>query len=374
MQPDFSELQRQLLGAFFEESFEGLEHLESGLLSLGRGSENSAETINDVFRVAHSIKGGAGSFGLHAVGELGHSMETLLDSFRAGKLSPDAESLSLLLEAVDVLRELLDATRAGNTYPPGRVEALCARLTASSRKSLAAPSKPEPTAPSSPLSSKFEVHFAPLPHLLTTGNEPVRLLRELSRLGSAVTRTDTTKLPELSSLDTSLCYLSFDVELTGAVTREQIADVFAWVDGDAELSVREIPPQSAAEPPAVAPPQPKAKAEAEPPREAAPPGQQAARADSEAGLGSIRVSVDRIDLLMNMVGELVITQSMLGELDDGPLDARRIERLREGLGLLARNTRSLQESVMRLRSMPISMVFNRFPRLVHDLSRQLGKQ
>ena len=118
----------------------------------------------------------------------------------------------------------------------------------------------------------------------------------------------------------------------------------------------------------------KPKAEAEAPREAAAQAPQAARTESDAGLGSIRVSVDRIDLLMNMVGELVITQSMLGELDDGPLDARRIERLREGLGLLARNTRSLQESVMRLRSMPISMVFNRFPRLVHDLSRQLGKQ
>lgn len=379
MQPDFSELQRQLLGAFFEESFEGLEHLESGLLSLGRGSENSAETINDVFRVAHSIKGGAGSFGLHAVGELGHAMETLLDSFRAGKLSPNPESLTLLLEAVDVLRELLDATRAGNAYPPGRVEALCTRLTASARKSLLAAPPPEPPPPSVAETRRFKIHFAPLPHLLGTGNEPVRLLRELSRLGRAVTLTDASKLPELASLDTTLCYLSFDIELTGEVTREQITDVFAWVDGDADLKIDEIaaeaPAPTAEAPAAQAKAQPlatKAKPEAEPPRDAGPPA--AARADSDGGLGSIRVSVDRIDLLMNMVGELVITQSMLGELDDGPLDARRIERLREGLGLLARNTRSLQESVMRLRSMPISMVFNRFPRLVHDLSRQLGKQ
>lgn len=383
MHPDFSELQRQLLGAFFEESFEGLENLESGLLSLGRSSEDSSETINDVFRVAHSIKGGAGSFGLHAVGELGHAMETLLDSFRAGKLAPDPESLSLLLEAVDVLRELLTATRAGNEAPSGRVEALCARLTASARKSLAASARKSvapalAATPTSRSGAKFSIHFAPLPHLLTTGNEPVRLLRELARLGDATVVSDTTKLPDLSSLDTSLCYLSFDVALTGDVNREQIADVFAWVDGDADLTVSEETEVSASTQAAsgAEPATPPAKVATGKPKLDTETAQVAVapRGEVDGGFGSLRVSVDRIDLLMNMVGELVITQSMLGELDDGPLDARRIERLREGLGLLARNTRSLQESVMRLRSMPISMVFNRFPRLVHDLCRQLGKQ
>jgi len=101
----------------------------------------------------------------------------------------------------------------------------------------------------------------------------------------------------------------------------------------------------------------------------------ARREEGDSPLASLRVGVDKIDYLMNMVGELVITQSMLGELDDeGPLDERRLRRLREGLSQLARNSRALQESVMRLRSMPIGVVFNRFPRLVHDLSRQLGKQ
>jgi hypothetical protein len=161
------------------------------------------------------------------------------------------------------------------------------------------------------------------------------------------------------------------VALSGpGVNRAAIEDVFTWVDSDAELSIEAV-----AEPlvPA-APPDRVAAPVALSPEPAATPVTTPAAKASEP-IGSIRVGVDKIDLLMNMVGELVITQSMLGELDhDTKLDARRIEQLREGLGLLARNTRALQESVMRLRSVPISVVFNRFPRLVHDLGQQLGKQ
>ncbi|MGC4087068.1 MAG: chemotaxis protein CheA [Polyangiaceae bacterium] len=366
MTPDFSELQRQLLGAFFEESTEGLAHLESGLLALSRGSQNTAETINDVFRVAHSIKGGAGSFGLHTVGELGHAMETLLDAFRAGALEPNPESLSLLLEAVDALRALLEASRNQTELPAERVDALRKRLIDAANTAAA----PRPATPAgearAPQAARFKLRFAPLPHLLSTGNEPVRLLRELGRLATLEVRADLSKLPELDELDPSQCYLAFDAEVEGDVDLAQINEVFAWVEGDADLRVEPAKTDAPAE---------KRGVEADAPREAAATvSTSSGRSEADGAMGSIRVSVDRIDLLMNMVGELVITQSMLGELDDGPLDARRIERLREGLGLLARNTRSLQESVMRLRSVPISMVFNRFPRLVHDLCRQLGKQ
>ena len=106
-----------------------------------------------------------------------------------------------------------------------------------------------------------------------------------------------------------------------------------------------------------------------------PPAGAGHRDEHDAALASLRVGIDKIDALMNMVGELVITQSMLGGLDDaGPFDDARLARLREGLSQLARNSRALQESVMRLRSVPVSVVFNRFPRLVHDLSRHLGKR
>ena len=146
-------------------------------------------------------------------------------------------------------------------------------------------------------------------------------------------------------------------------------EVFSWVDTDAEVIIDALDPVAVEAAAAVTP----SPALAEPERVQSATTTEV-RPESTT-IGSIRVGVDKIDLLMNMVGELVITQSMLGVLDhETQLDARRIEQLREGLGLLARNTRALQESVMRLRSVPISVVFSRFPRLVHDLSQQLGKR
>jgi two-component system chemotaxis sensor kinase CheA len=378
MTPNLSEIQRQLLGTFFEESFEGLEQLEAGLLTLesAQGGDNT-ETINDIFRVAHSLKGGAGSFGLNLVGDLGHAMETLLDAFRAGRLAPNPDSLSLLLASVDGMRGLLEAVRDSRDYPGEPIETLRRGLALAADQPALVPA----AAPEKPALKQraFRIHFAPHPTLLETGNEPVRLLREVARLGSASVTADVSALPALADLNPNLLHLRWDLELRGEVSEAQILDVFSWVESDATIVVKELLPASEPESVAVAlaplaprvEPDPAATATAQ-----GKPGPAAARPDSADGaLGSIRVSVDKIDLLMNMVGELVITQSMLGELDgDGPLDAQRIERLREGLGLLARNTRSIQESVMRLRSMPISMVFNRFPRLVHDLARQLGKQ
>ena len=366
MTKTLNEIQRQLLGAFFEESFEGLQQLEAGLLSLDPGDNASSATINDIFRVAHSIKGGAGSFGLHGVGELGHAMETLLDRFRAGELTPTPDSLSLLLESVDVLRELLSALREERAYPSERSQALLTRLTAAAHANANVPRAASMPA-AVPAAGAVKLYFKPFPHLLENGNEPVRLLRELHELGKVDLDADWSKLPDLRSMEPSRCYLAWNAEVLGT-TVAAVTELFAWVEGDAELVIEPLDADPAA---ATAP-----TADANKPAGVATKSASTAiqRAEGDGALGSIRVAVDKIDLLMNMVGELVITQSMLGELDgDGPLDARRIERLREGLALLARNTRSLQESVMQLRSVPISVVFSRFPRLVHDLSRQLGK-
>ncbi len=368
MTKSLNEIQRQLLGVFFEESFEGLQQLEAGLLLLERhdSSASRAETVNDVFRVAHSIKGGAGSFGLQQVGELGHGMETLLDRFRSGSLAPSPASLGLLLNGVDVLRAMLQAIRDERDYPNAGLRELHGALLAAAG-AVSVPSAVQAIeASEAPLA--FRVSFSPHPHLLESGNEPVRLLRELAELGKTSTQADWSQLPALESLDPALCYLRWTSEVSGHLDAAQISELFAWVEGDADLVIEAVALAAAT---AVATPanQPEAIGRG------TAPAASAARSEPDTGLGSIRVAVDKIDLLMNMVGELVITQSMLGELDgDGPLDAHRIERLREGLSLLARNTRSLQESVMQLRSVPISVVFSRFPRLVHDLGRQLGKQ
>jgi two-component system chemotaxis sensor kinase CheA len=370
MTKSLSEIQTELLGTFFEEASEGLQQLESGLLALEQAKSADPDTINDVFRAAHSIKGGAGSFGLHEVCSLGHAMESLLEDFRSQRAAPTRQSLAVLLEGVDWLRNALDARLAGSVLPLAGIEAFCAQIEALRSAAGEALVAAKPALPS--VGGAFSIDFLPLPRILESGNEPVRLLRELTRLGKATVTTDVTKLPALADIDSTLCYLAWHIELEGdGVSQAAIEEVFSWVDSDADLritahaSVKPTTEHQEARPADVAPLEPKQ------PTAAALGGD--ARADG--AIGSIRVGVDKIDLLMNMVGELVITQSMLGVIDDeSRLDSRRVEQLREGLGLLARNTRSLQESVMRLRSVPISVVFSRFPRLVHDLGQQLGKQ
>jgi two-component system chemotaxis sensor kinase CheA len=225
--------------------------------------------------------------------------------------------------------------------------------------------------PSEAPAGGFSISFAPHGELLESGNEPWRLIRELEQLGELTVEPDLGRLPALDTLEPTRCYLSWRITLTGAATRAQIEDVFSWVVDDCDLSVSPLEPaKPSAAPAPLSPEAPSPVASAPAPRPTS-----TKRDEADGALTSLRVGVDKIDYLMNMVGELVITQSMLGELDDeGPIDQRRLSRLRAGLSQLARNSRALQESVMRLRSMPVGVVFNRFPRLVHDLSRQLGKQ
>ena len=375
MSKSLSDIQTELLGTFFEESLEGLQQLESGLLALEESKGENADTINDVFRAAHSIKGGAGSFGLSEVGTLGHAMESMLEDFRSRRTVPTREMLAALLEGVDWLRNALDARMAGRSLPIDGIHAFCEQL----ETLRGAAPKPEP-AKEHPVTAQalaLSIDFLPVPRMLESGNEPMRLLRELSRLGTARTTTDVSKLPPLAEIDPSLCYFSWHIELEGSdVSKKAVEDVFCWVDTDAEIRIEPLVARSD-EPEVVLPPVvgPAVVPALNPVHEAKATFATAGEARADNAIGSIRVGVDKIDLLMNMVGELVITQSMLGVIDDeSRLDSRRIEQLREGLGLLARNTRSLQESVMRLRSVPISVVFSRFPRLVHDLGQQLGKQ
>ncbi len=386
MTRSLSDIQKELLVTFFAECDECLDQLETGLLALESGPEDVGNIVNDVFRAAHSIKGGAGGFSFTEIGGLAHVMESVLDDFRSGRLAPTQESLAVLLSSVDLLRTAVAARRAGDRVPADSVEAHCLLLESLRGAAKSAPAAPRvearhAAAPPAPASAPathggYRVAFKPLPRLLETGNEPVRLLRELVKLGQAEVEVDTSRLPPLASQSTLECYLDWKISLSGPeVTKDAIDEVFTWVDSDAELSVEPISAFAEAAPESV---EVKKAAAVAPPPEAPAPAAPVAKTEliktESATIGSIRVGVDKIDLLMNMVGELVITQSMLGELDhDTKLDARRIEQLREGLGLLARNTRALQESVMRLRSVPISVVFNRFPRIVHDLGQQLGK-
>ncbi len=355
---------------FFEESFEGLDIMESGLLDLDIGAVDN-DTINAIFRAAHSIKGGSATFGFTNIATFTHAMETLLDEIRDGHRSVSTEIVEVLLQSVDCLRDMITAQRDEEEPDGERITQLQQALDGllgkenedSEDDSLGgSQNKHDDGAP-----REWDISFTPHPHLLKTGNDPALLFRELESLGTLTTEVDLTGLPPLSEMDPEECYLSWKLKLSGSgVSEENIKEVFEWVEDDCDLVIKEIAPATATE--------------EKPPREIPSNKKPIAKSVSKKSLtpesSSIRVSIDKVDTLINMVGELVITQSMMGNLDGDfeDFDHARLEQLREGLSLLERNIRELQESVMRIRMLPISFIFSRFPRMVHDLSQQLGKQ
>ncbi len=354
----------QFVQAFFEESVEGLEIMEAGLMALEEEAVDP-ERVNDIFRAAHSIKGGAGTFGFTEVSAFTHVMETLLDEVRDGKRQPTREMVDLLLESVDLLRDWMATLQGEGELDTARRDTLQQRLEAMLGQEAAHPVADEAAQPGDAAADGWRIVFRPEAHLYRTGNDPLRLLRELDELGEIEVTLDAERLPDIDATDPEVSYLGWTVILRGAIDRDAIDEVFAWVEDDCELSVEPLTAEPAA------------------PNESAPSGQSALAAASQApaaggkkakkDASSIRVGIDKVDSVINLVGELVITQSMLSTLgEDFHMD--RLARLQDGLAQLERNTRELQEEVMRMRMLPIGSVFSRVPRLVRDLGAQLGKE
>ena len=362
---------------FFEESFEGLDAMESALLALSQGSDDP-DLINLIFRSAHSIKGGSGTFGFSAVANFTHVMETLLDKMREGQREVTEDALRLLLESGDVLRDMLEAARDSREFDAERAVSVQTRLEALLDEESAETPVPEPTTHDTV--TGWRIEFRPYLDLLGTGNDPVRMFRELAGLGELKVEVDTSGVPSTEDFDAEACHLSWELTLTGDVSRNQITEIFEWVDGDCDLTIESIVAGDVAAQPKLSAmmDKPAPVVQAASSAEDRPDGEERRKADrrSAASDSSIRVSIKKIDELINMVGELVITQSMLGQFGNEPeeFDSATFEKLRDGLGQLERNTRDLQESVMQIRMLPISFAFNRFPRLVHDLSAKMGKK
>ncbi len=347
---------------FFEESFEGLDTMESSLLNLDVGTAD-AEVINTIFRAAHSIKGGSGTFGFMEVANFTHLMETLLDEMRNGQRAVSVDAVDLLLRAVDGLRLLLRSVQAGKDHDVELVASLQGELQDLLREKLSSTSNDVAALPAVPSSvSGWRIGFRPHPDILRTGNEPLRILRELAETGEITVQADISRLPSLAELDPETCYLSWDIELQGVVERNAVDEAFAWVADESSLDIAALSVGTTDADAAVQSVQPAERRKAD-----------RRNASSASEATSIRVGIDKVDALINMVGELVITQSMLSQFNTD-FDMKRVDQLRDGLAQLERNTRELQESVMRIRMLPISFAFNRFPRLVHDLSQKLGKR
>ncbi len=360
---------------FFEESFENLETMEQALLCLDIAAVD-AEVINTIFRAAHSIKGGAATFGFAAVASFTHHAETLLDQMRSGARPLAQADIDLLLRAGDCMRNLLVAARDGAEADVRQVAEVQAELertllTPSPGAPAGAPPAADGVAVAAPAGNGWRIRFAPHPDLFASGNDPVRILRAVADLGALRATPELPADLRLLDADPETCHLSWSLHLQGAVERDAVQDCFAWVEDECELLIQPLPagmPMAAVADP-VSAAQPLPAAASNPTRV-----EVAARATRPANDGaSIRVGTEKIDALINLVGELVITQAMLTQQAAG-LDPVQNEKLLSGLGQLDRNTRMLQEAVMATRMLPMEAVFSRFPRLVRDLAAKLGKQ
>lgn len=382
---------------FFEESFEGLQVMESSLLDLDCENVDS-ETINSIFRAAHSIKGSSSTFGFTDVAEFTHVLETLLDQVREGSRQLQPDHVDLLLQSVDCLRSMLTALQADAPLDTEQSKILIQAFNDILDGKEPAPQVADnvPEQPHSTMSCAdsqsdeeitWHISFVPDVNLLRTGNEPLRMFRELAEMGDLEVSANAERIPDLVGLHPEECYLSWDLYLSTDRPKSEIEEIFEWVVDESdititataglfarttapepettELSAEPDSEQVAAELPEVTPKQ------AEKPTTPKPAQQSTVAKSSEST--SIRVSIEKIDSLVNLVGELVITQSMLGQLGS-EFDMEKLQKLQEGLAQLEHNTRELQESVMRIRMLPISFTFSRFPRMVRDLSKQLGKK
>jgi len=362
--------------AFFEESLEAIDDMESGLLNLD-ADQFDKESINTIFRGAHSIKGCSATFGFDDITTYVHVMETVLDEMRDEKLKPTRYSIDVLLKSLDILRIMIVNTKDEKAYDMPAVEAAHQEL----EKILAAhssdnepgpPQSVETTFDAAPIYSQWEIFFRPNLGILKTGNDPLRLIDALMDIGKVKVSCDTSDLLDFKTIDPEDCYLSWKILLTGESSKAKIEEIFEWVSDDSKLIVKPLQDSNSFKPQTSNTPQPSSESG----RSTNTSNSSGHNTNSDAA--SIRVGIDKVDAIINMVGELVITQSMLDQLGKAfsaaTSELTQYEKLRTGLIQLERNTRELQESVMRIRMLPISYVFNRVPRIVHDLSKKLGKR
>jgi two-component system, chemotaxis family, sensor kinase CheA len=373
----------QFIPSFLEESFEGLELMESSLLSLEAGDN---ETIHSIFRAAHSIKGGAGTFGFNRVTEFTHLVETLLDEMRDGRREIVPSDVEILLNSVDCMRLLIESARDDEDCQDQKIvqtSNLLAETLGNSPQSNGSVIVDNAAENDDQTLQQWQINFIPEHQLVQTGNDPLLLFNALADLGELSVKANVDNLPPLTDMHAEELYLNWQLTLNSACSKEDIKEIFEWVEDECELTITQLINEDSSaiveQTPAntvttLASSEPLIPYESNVTAAQTPINKEPAKKESvkKVEVGSIRVGVDKVDSLINLVGELVITQSMLSELGND-FDLGKVERLNSGLEQLLQNTKELQESVMRIRMLPISFAFNRFPRLIHDLAKKTGK-
>jgi len=396
----------QFHGVFYEEAGENLTNMEALLLETDESNADD-ESLNAIFRCAHSIKGGAATFGFQDVADLTHVMETLLDRLRRRELAITSGMIDTLLESGDVLKHLLASRQSGTdagidctelvarigafahgTVAAAPVAAASAAPVAMAPIEVAAPASASPAAaPTAPGERVLEIAIGPLDQPKFADNV-VELFSEIPGLGT-IEPTDDGK-PDAAQ--------TRHFRVVSTVTDSDLLDLFSFHVSREQVSIREA---GAAKPavavPAAAPataqeadqtfglfedlPEPvaadvhapEAVVVAAPKAEVPRAADRAAPASANLESSTIRVPTEKVDQLINLVGEMVITQAMLAQTGRG-LDAVVHQAMATALTDLERNTRLLQEAVMAIRMIPMTAVFNRFPRMLRDLSGRLGKK
>ncbi|WP_252943450.1 chemotaxis protein CheA [Oceanicola sp. 502str15] len=411
----------EIRASFFIECEELLESLQDGLTAMDDGDTDS-ETINVCFRAVHSIKGGAGAFGLEELVRFAHRFETVMDEIRNGRLDPTRDTIALFFRGADILYDIVRASRDGETLDTTTTEAVLGDLEALVGGVIEEEVEEEidfapMTLSLDPLGDDdgessdaaddsppgFAISFHPNAELFASGNEPRHLLAALQDLGEMTTTCDLSKLPALENLHPEEGAIGWHIELTTPAREEEVAEVFEFVDGLCELTIKArgnaapglpdldsiVIPGTADDGDGPTPdPAPATAEDDEPdpepePVSAAPqptppkpaPTAGAGKDSKQAAAGpkaTVRVDLDRIERLVNLVGELVINQAMLSQsvVEAGiPANSTVSSGLEEFLQL----TRDIQESVMMIRAQPVKSLFQRMSRIVRESSSMVGK-
>jgi|694.fasta_scaffold37075_2 two-component system chemotaxis sensor kinase CheA len=382
--------QSSIRDTFFEECEDLLEALAEGLAAMAGGARDT-ETVNAVFRAVHSVKGGAGAFALAELVAFAHRFETVLDAIRSGTLDLTPEVMHTMQRSADHLADLVEAARNEDVLAPDVSEAFLANL------DLCLGTEPEPfdtgdtpfdfaaipldfgddPAPSAP--GGYVIRFRPLPRLYANGHDPCLLIEALHALGTCEAELDLSALPDWDGPDALLPGLAWTLRLTMQESEAVLHEIFDFVEGLCELDVSpfdvapvpEDPPSLTAAPlsPVPGPEAPPPAASAAPKQDMAPGNESA---EARGPKPTLRVDLDRVDRLINSVGELIINQAMIAQrLQDMALASDDDVSLHvEDYRLLARD---IQEAVMAIRAQPVKPLFQRMSRILREAAEATGK-
>jgi two-component system, chemotaxis family, sensor kinase CheA len=393
-----SDVMAQFRDAFFEEATELADGMEATLLSMDLAAVE-AEDLHTLFRAAHSIKGNAATFGFPDVASFTHKLESTLEPVRQGARPMTSDLRELLLQGVDLIRTHLHHARRGESLPPKDQQAQAA-LIGKLQEGAGAPlpSLPDPAHPARKEAAKgargFTIRFEAPRDAFRRGVNLERLFRDLGRLGPLQTWPDLSRVPPLERLDPEDCHLAWDLLLETAHPQADVDEIFEFVAEGDNLRIQPLAPEGTVpnlgeilqvevgvNPADIREALSQQKRVGEllvdmgkvRPEEVTRALDQQQKKRNQAEASTVRVATDKIDRLVNLVGELVITQAMLAQASQMAHTMQGEEQMSGALLQLDRQTRELQERVMGIRMVPVEMVFSRFPRMVHELGKQLGK-